>query len=91
MGMMTPSREVIEQLGRSFKCPKCRGDQGHVRRVQFPKTMFSKLLRREPGEFAFVTCTLCGYTETYDLAVYARLTDRAKQEAESKAASTQQA
>lgn len=68
-------RDVIETLGSAFKCPKCRGDQAHARRVRLPTAKLSTLFHREPGEFVFVTCALCGYTEVYDLAVYAHAKD----------------
>jgi predicted nucleic-acid-binding Zn-ribbon protein len=53
--------------------------------------MISKLLGREPGQFVFVTCTLCGFTETYDLSVYARLNGPSEVDREPEASSAQSA
>jgi predicted nucleic-acid-binding Zn-ribbon protein len=79
-----PIEQAIQELAKGFKCPKCRGDQGQVRRVRLPEPKLSTILMRSPGVYAFVSCALCGYTEIYDLAVYARLSasETAKTEAD---------
>lgn len=65
------SQVAARQLAESFKCPKCRGEKAVVRMVAFPKTM--KLFNKNaPGKYLFLTCTLCGYTEIFDLALYAK-------------------
>lgn len=72
MGKPAPPPDVLAQLAAAFKCPKCRGDHPHVRQIALAEPKISRLFLRSPGTYAFVTCTLCGYTEIYDLAIYGR-------------------
>jgi hypothetical protein len=37
-----------------------------------PPSELSRILFRPPGKYALVSCELCGYTEMYDLAAWAR-------------------
>jgi len=55
-----------------FHCIKCRNTTAIVRKVSLAKGIFPELLTRGGGKYRFVTCSLCGYTEVYDLSVYAK-------------------
>ena len=59
----------IEALQANFCCAKCRGRSAHVDRAHLPLTGGRFPLK--PGRFVVVTCTLCGYTEFYDQALFA--------------------
>ena len=60
-----------EKIRESFQCPKCRGKNAAAHRVTLSRTSVSQLLPLNPGKYIFLTCALCGYTEVYDLSVYA--------------------
>ncbi|MCX8036011.1 MAG: zinc ribbon domain-containing protein [Candidatus Sumerlaeia bacterium] len=55
-----------------YRCVKCRNTTAVVRKINLTKGLLPELLIRGGGRYRFVTCTLCGYTEIYDLSVYAR-------------------
>lgn len=71
----------------SFRCPKCNGQAATTRKVNITASNLSKFLPIHPGKYLFVTCTLCGYTEIYDLAVYAK--KEAAEKAKAKLANTE--
>jgi len=57
----------------NFCCAKCRNREAISREGTLPAGSFADLLGLKAGSrYLFVTCTLCGYTELYDLAVVAR-------------------
>ncbi|MCX7011251.1 MAG: zinc ribbon domain-containing protein [Candidatus Sumerlaeota bacterium] len=57
----------------NFLCPKCRNREAIARRVSLPKGVFSDFLGlKAGGRYLVLTCSLCGYTEFYDLAIVAR-------------------
>ncbi|KPL11830.1 hypothetical protein AMJ85_02825 [candidate division BRC1 bacterium SM23_51] len=64
--------EWREKSLASYRCPKCRNTTAIVRKVNLAKGILSELLIRGGGKYQFVTCSLCGYTEIFDLAVYAK-------------------
>jgi len=55
-----------------YHCPKCRNARAIVRKVNLAKGILPELLIRGGGKYLFITCSLCGYTEIYDQALYAR-------------------
>lgn len=71
-------RDALESLAQAFKCPKCRAEGGQARRMRIASAEISKFFQRPPGRYALVTCPLCGYSEIYDLAVYASQAELAK-------------
>jgi predicted nucleic-acid-binding Zn-ribbon protein len=58
-------------MGKDYRCAKCRNTSAVVRKVNLTKGSLPELLIRGGGKYRFVTCTLCGYTEIYDLSIYA--------------------
>jgi len=66
--------EWREESLTDYCCAKCRGKVGVVRKVNLNKGILPDLLTRGGGKYRFVTCSLCGYTEVYDMAIYARKT-----------------
>ena len=54
----------------NFQCAKCRNKTAIVRKVNLSKGILPDLLVGGGGKYRFVTCSLCGYTEIYDLAIY---------------------
>jgi len=59
------------QPPRDYTCPKCRGRQPHVREVTISKAGSIPFLASRDNRYIEVTCSLCGYTEFYNLAIYA--------------------
>jgi len=55
-----------------FRCPKCRNQDAIVHKVTLTAGILPELLRRGGAKYRLVTCSLCGYTEIYDLSVYAK-------------------
>jgi len=64
--------ERDEETLTDYCCVKCHGKVAIVRKVNLHKGILPDLLIREGGKYRFVTCSLCGYTEMYDMAIYAR-------------------
>jgi predicted nucleic-acid-binding Zn-ribbon protein len=60
----------IEAIRSHFCCPKCRGQSAQVDQATLPLTG-GRFFPLKPGRFLVVTCTLCGYTEFYDLTICA--------------------
>lgn len=65
---MTHRRNMAED----FLCAKCRGRKAYASEIELAKGVFADLLPIKSGRrYAVVTCSLCGYTEFYDLAIVA--------------------
>jgi len=65
---MNANAESVER----FRCAKCRNTTAIVRKVALSKGISPELLSGGGGKYRFLTCALCGYTEVYDLSVYAK-------------------
>ena len=59
-----------DQLAQNYVCPKCRGRRPDVREVALAKTGLLDLLPSKNTRYIEVICTLCGYTEFYNRALY---------------------
>jgi predicted nucleic-acid-binding Zn-ribbon protein len=59
--------EIEERLGQAFVCSKCRQHGANVEKLAMSGTGFSRFFDIQPYRYAFVSCTRCGYTETYNL------------------------
>ena len=59
-----------QQLSDHYNCPKCRGRKPDVREVALAKSSLLDLLPSKDNRYIEVTCTLCGYTEFYNRALY---------------------
>ncbi|OPZ21260.1 MAG: hypothetical protein BWZ10_00538 [candidate division BRC1 bacterium ADurb.BinA364] len=58
----------------NYCCPKCRHREAMTREGFISDCRLSNLMRMRVGaRYLFVSCTLCGFTETYDMAVLARV------------------
>lgn len=64
--MADPKREFHQ----NYLCPKCRGSKPHVREIAFAKSGILDLLPSKDNRYIEVTCSLCGYTEFYNRALY---------------------
>jgi hypothetical protein len=60
---------VDHELAEKFVCAKCGEHGGHVERVAMSGTGLSRLFEVQHMRYAFVSCTNCGFTETYNLKV----------------------
>ncbi len=65
-------RSVKENLERDFVCVKCRAHGGTVEEVGLPSGPFSRMFPVGSTRYFAVSCSLCGYTEFYNLAVAVR-------------------
>lgn len=63
-----------EELLQHYLCPKCRGRKGDLREVVLAKSGLLDLLPSRGNRYIEVTCTLCGYTEFYNRALYLQST-----------------
>ena len=62
--------EPTATLAQNYACPKCRGRKPSVRDVVLGKAGLLDLLPSKDSRYIEVTCTLCGYTEFYNRAVF---------------------
>lgn len=57
-----------EQLECNFVCPKCRGRGALVTEIQFGRSM-AIVIPLTPSRYLAASCSLCGYTEFYNMAI----------------------
>jgi hypothetical protein len=62
-------KDLDEQLAARFVCAKCRTVGGRVKRIAATGTGISRLFDVQHNRFIAVSCTNCGFSELYDLAV----------------------
>lgn len=61
-------------LTDDFHCAKCRGRKAYTREVEMAKGVLADLLPLKAGKrYMVLTCSLCGYSEFYDMAVAAHV------------------
>lgn len=70
------------QITEHYICPKCRNRHASVKRVHLPQSSLPDLLGILGGKYIFLTCTLCGYTEIFDQAIYLQHLEDVEIEAE---------
>ena len=70
------SKKIVE----GFRCPKCNGKAPDVSVITVHRSHTSKIFKSHNQKLLMITCTLCGYTEFYNLAVYEGLMERDKNE-----------
>lgn len=60
----------VERLVAEFRCAKCRGTSALAHEIYLPRksNRIPVMVAGQEG-FVFVSCALCGYTETYNLKV----------------------
>ena len=63
-------RSPKQLLADHYACPKCRGRKPDVREVALAKSSLLDLLPSKDNRYIEITCTLCGYTEFYNRALY---------------------
>lgn len=63
---------AIHNLSQTFICPKCRGRQPDCREVVISKSGLLHLFPCKDNRYIEVTCSLCGYTEFYNRALYVK-------------------
>ncbi len=64
--MANPGEQALKDR---FHCPKCRNKECVVHPVHLPESM----LPIPTGRYLVTTCTLCGYTEFFDQAIFESL------------------
>ena len=70
--------------------PQMPGQETHVRRVSLGKAPLINILglylpipsSSRDNRYVEITCTLCGYTEFYNLALYVQTTEEAEETAQ---------
>ena len=77
----------INKLTDNYRCPKCRDKTAIIRKASLSKSSLQSIFPIAAGKYILLTCSLCGYTEIYDAAVY----EKAEQEAETKSRLPEQA
>jgi len=55
----------LKQLLNEFKCPKCNNRSASA--LEIPLSKGKIILGGHADRFLFLSCTLCGYTEIYNL------------------------
>lgn len=55
-----------QRLQDRFKCPKCHNQTSVYKEVSLSKVS-QKILGGPADKYIFISCALCGYTETYNL------------------------
>jgi predicted nucleic-acid-binding Zn-ribbon protein len=63
--------KVEASLERNFSCQRCGCKGGHTEQVAMAGTGLSRVLGVRQFCYAFVSCSNCGYTETYNLRTLA--------------------
>lgn len=69
-------RRNKEKLQSEFICPKCRGRGAVVHEVSIGRSV-ANILPLAANSYLAATCSLCGYTEFYHLAVVEKETQTA--------------
>ena len=75
-------RLSVAKMKKEFCCPKCRGRQALDREVVQSVGVRGKILRAPEDRFLYLTCSLCGYTEMYSMAILARQEEPATEKIE---------
>ena len=57
-------------------CPKCRGRGCSTQEISLSKTSDKIMLRGGSEKYLVLSCTLCGYTELYNLKILARVEEK---------------
>jgi predicted nucleic-acid-binding Zn-ribbon protein len=69
----------VDALKETFQCPKCKGKHPVATEHAIPRAGAGKLPLPILDRYFFVTCSLCGYTEVYNLKVIERAKEKATQ------------
>jgi predicted nucleic-acid-binding Zn-ribbon protein len=69
----------IEALKESYQCPKCKGKHPLLTEHAIPRGGPAKIPLPILDRYLFLSCSLCGYTETYNLKIIERVEERATQ------------
>jgi len=68
---MDPYQAILDK----FKCPKCHNNTSIHKQVSLSKVS-EKILGGHSDKYLLVSCSLCGYTETYNLKVVAHAAEK---------------
>lgn len=60
-----------QEFETNFVCPKCRGRGALVQEVQIGRAV-ARIVPLPATSYLSVSCSLCGYTEFYNLALIER-------------------
>lgn len=66
----------LKTLKEQWVCPKCRSRGSVTQEVSLSKITDKFILRGGGDKYLVLSCTLCGYTELYNLRVVARLEEK---------------
>ncbi len=70
MGQTNGSQIDYQEYFKNYTCPKCKGRSCVTSEVSLDSLPKKLLLPGKSEKFLLVTCTLCGYTEMYNLNVW---------------------
>ena len=62
-------QDIEKEMAKKFVCAKCGHKGGLEDEVAMTGTGLSKLFDIQHNEFLAISCTKCGYTELYNLAI----------------------
>jgi predicted nucleic-acid-binding Zn-ribbon protein len=61
---MSSKAEVL--LEQTFSCPRCGRKGGHAEQLAMTGAGLTRVFGFRKNDYAFVSCTNCGYTEVYN-------------------------
>jgi predicted nucleic-acid-binding Zn-ribbon protein len=66
----------LNTLREQWICPKCRGRGCTSQEASISRITDKIILRGGSDKYLLLSCTLCGYTELYNLKVLARVEEK---------------
>lgn len=69
---MSKKIDIERNLKESFLCPKCKSQEAITKKINLSGSNLKNFFPGGSNKYLFLTCTLCGYTEIYDLYAYVR-------------------
>ena len=69
----------VDALKETVQCPKCKGKHAVATEHAIPRAGAGKLPLPILDRYLFVTCSLCGYTEVYNLKIIETVKEKATQ------------
>lgn len=69
----------IESLTEAYQCPKCKARNPLSSEIAIPSAGAGKLPLPTLERYLSISCSLCGYTEMYNLKIVERSEEKASQ------------
>ncbi len=67
---------IYEKYFENYTCPKCRGRSCTTSEVSLSSLPKKLIMGKNNQHFLLVTCTLCGYTEMFNMEVLANVKEK---------------